>query len=185
LDNTLKIWEAGTGKERATLRGHTDAIEACAVSPDAALIVSASRDKTLKLWSSISGKELGTLVLTGTVLCVAFHPFRPLIVCGDQGGGVNLVDLACIEYHPLVVTGWRRVRVWRLVGLAERKVHARCPACQKWSEVLTATLGRETECANCHQRLKLSPFTINADWRPIAKALRGAVRAAGVSPTAQ
>ena len=40
--DTLKIWDAATGAERATLTGHTSRCEACAVSPDGTWIVSAS-----------------------------------------------------------------------------------------------------------------------------------------------
>jgi hypothetical protein len=31
-------------------------------------------------------------------------------------------------------------------------------------------LGKEIDCPKCAERLKLNPFTINADWRPIARA---------------
>jgi WD40 repeat protein len=60
-DGTLKIWDAATGSERATLTGHTGNVHACAVSPDGTWIVSASWDGALKIWDAASGRERATL----------------------------------------------------------------------------------------------------------------------------
>ena len=49
---------------RLTLRGHTDSVDAVALTPDGRLAVSASRDKTLKVWEVESGRELRTLKAT-------------------------------------------------------------------------------------------------------------------------
>src|SRR5450759_5314318 len=43
-DETLKIWDVASGRERATLADHTDSVLGCAVSPDGTWIVSASDD---------------------------------------------------------------------------------------------------------------------------------------------
>ena len=59
--STLKIWDAATGAERATLTGHTSDVTACAVSPDGTWIVSASTDDTLKIWDAATGAERATL----------------------------------------------------------------------------------------------------------------------------
>jgi len=53
--------DAHTGEERSTLRGHTDGVNGCAVSPDGNTIVSASHDQTLKLWDAHTGAERLTL----------------------------------------------------------------------------------------------------------------------------
>ena len=39
-DNTLKIWDVGSGQEVRTLVGHTGGVNACAVSPDGNYILS-------------------------------------------------------------------------------------------------------------------------------------------------
>ena len=44
-----------------TLRGHTDVVYGCAISPAGDTIVSASDDKTLKVWDARTGEERRTL----------------------------------------------------------------------------------------------------------------------------
>lgn len=48
-------------KERATLRGHSEWVTACAVSPDSSFIVSASWDNTLKVWDADTGTERASI----------------------------------------------------------------------------------------------------------------------------
>ncbi len=60
-DHTLKVWDARTGEERRTLRGHTDRVTGCAISPAGDFIVSASGDQTLKVWDARTGEERRTL----------------------------------------------------------------------------------------------------------------------------
>ena len=76
---TLKIWDAATGAERATLTGHTGSVTGCAVSPDGTWIVSASDDRTLKIWDAATGAERATLTgHTGEVHGVCGEPRRHL-----------------------------------------------------------------------------------------------------------
>jgi WD40 repeat protein len=44
----VKLWEAATGKEQATLKGHQ--VSAMSWSPDGKTLASAGRDGTVKLW---------------------------------------------------------------------------------------------------------------------------------------
>ncbi|MCH8241546.1 MAG: hypothetical protein IH897_02920 [Planctomycetes bacterium] len=63
LDRTLKVWDAQSGRETLTLKGHTGEVSSVAFSPDGRRIVSGSSDKTLKVWDAESGQE--TLTLKG------------------------------------------------------------------------------------------------------------------------
>jgi WD40 repeat protein len=53
------LWDVTTGKERATLKGHTDVVFSVAFSPDGEALVSASEDGKLKLWDTKTGKATG------------------------------------------------------------------------------------------------------------------------------
>ena len=56
-DNTLKIWDASSGKELQTLKGHDGSVNSVAFSPDGQRIVSGSSDNTLKIWDASEEAE--------------------------------------------------------------------------------------------------------------------------------
>jgi hypothetical protein len=45
-----------------------------------------------------------------------------------------------------------------------------CPFCRTWSTITESDLGKTISCPQCGKSLQLNPFTINADWHPIAEA---------------
>jgi WD40 repeat protein len=49
-DKTVKVWDAQTGQETLTLKGHSDFVTSVSFSPDGKRIVSGSKDNTLKVW---------------------------------------------------------------------------------------------------------------------------------------
>ena len=94
-DRTLKIWDAATGTERATLTGHTDRVNGCAVSPDGAWIVSASCDRTLKIWDVATGTERATLTgHTDPVMRCAVSPDGAWIVSAGDDSTLRIWDAA-------------------------------------------------------------------------------------------
>ena len=70
-DKTIKLWDAATGKEQATLKGHTNEVMSVAFSPDGKTLASGSEDKTIKLWDVATGKEQPTLPGAGPRRVVA------------------------------------------------------------------------------------------------------------------
>jgi WD40 repeat protein len=49
-DNTIKLWNFGTGTLLRTLAGHSDWVLGTAISPDGQTLISSSRDKTIRIW---------------------------------------------------------------------------------------------------------------------------------------
>jgi WD40 repeat protein len=49
-DGRVRLWTAATGKEQATLKGHTNGVSSVSWSPDGKTLASASWDQTVKLW---------------------------------------------------------------------------------------------------------------------------------------
>jgi hypothetical protein len=74
-DQSLKVWDAATGRELLTLRGHTASVQGVAYSPDGRRIASAGNDGTAKLWDAATGQEALTLrVQSPFVFGVAYSP---------------------------------------------------------------------------------------------------------------
>jgi WD40 repeat protein len=55
-DNTVRLWDVATRKERASL-AHPDKIDAVAFSPDSKTLVSTCHDGLVHFWAAGSGKE--------------------------------------------------------------------------------------------------------------------------------
>jgi WD40 repeat protein len=93
LDRTVKLWDAKSGAQIATLRGHTHFVFRVAYSPDGTQLASASDDKTVKLWDAKSGAEIATLRgHTASVLSVAYSPDGTRLASGSEDKTVKLWD---------------------------------------------------------------------------------------------
>ena len=55
------MWDAKSGAEVLTLKGHTGGVTSASFSPDGSRIVTGSEDKTAKVWDARSGAEVLTL----------------------------------------------------------------------------------------------------------------------------
>ncbi|MEH1902744.1 MAG: caspase family protein, partial [Nostoc sp.] len=94
-DNTVKLWNAATGKEITTLKGHSSAVYSVAFSPDGKTIASASYDNTVKLWDAAIGKEIITLNgHSNEVNSVAFSPDGKTIASASSDKTVKLWNAA-------------------------------------------------------------------------------------------
>ena len=74
-DRTVKVWDAETGQEKFTLRGHADRVTSVAFSPDGKRIVSGSWDNTVKVWNAENDPSMQVLAgHLSQVTAVAFSP---------------------------------------------------------------------------------------------------------------
>lgn len=85
-DNTIRLWDLATGKERAVLAGHTEWVTSLSFSPDGQTLASGSSDNTIRLWN------LGFL-----------HDLRPpeeQVKAAEAQFGLHLVDLQLQPVPP-------------------------------------------------------------------------------------
>jgi len=76
-----------------TLSGYSDAMMACAFSPDGSRMVCASRDRTLKVWDARSGAEVATLVgHSNWVVACAYSPDGSKIVSASWDETLKVWD---------------------------------------------------------------------------------------------
>merc|ERR1712088_316987 len=89
-DNTLKVWNATTGKCLRTLAGHTGGVWSSQMQGN--VIVSGSTDRTLKVWNADSGSCLHTLHgHTSTVRCMHLH--GQSVVSGSRDATLRMWDI--------------------------------------------------------------------------------------------
>ena len=104
-DGTDKIWvfDADTGKYRATFNGHPTPVSAAALSPDGTTLAS-GKGQTLQLWDTHTGKPRATLNgHTAAVQAVAFSPDSTMLVSGSTDKTAILWDVRSGEALKLLV----------------------------------------------------------------------------------
>ena len=111
-DKTIKVWDLESGRLLRSLEGHTDGVNAVALTPDGR-IVSGSADKTIKVWDLESGHLLRSLEgHTDGVKTVALTP-DGRIVSGSEDNTIKVWDLESgrllrsLEGHTGRCTLWR------------------------------------------------------------------------------
>jgi small GTP-binding protein len=89
-DNTVKLWEAASGRLLRTLEGHTGVVNCVAFLCDGRLVASKGADGMIRLWSSDTGACSGIIPEPTSGRWppgLAFHPRLPLLatVGSDPG----------------------------------------------------------------------------------------------------
>jgi len=92
-DNTVKLWDGGSGQLLYTLSGHSSVVLSVAWNSDGKTLASGSSDNTVKLWEAGSGQLLRTLGGNfSSVTSVAWSPDSKTLASGSEDGTVKLWD---------------------------------------------------------------------------------------------
>lgn len=93
-DNTLRVWNLGSGQLEFTLKGHTSSVEAVAITPDGGRIISGGRDNTLRVWNLASGRLERTIQAHAYVVgAVGVTADGRFIVSGGDDNMVRVWDM--------------------------------------------------------------------------------------------
>jgi WD40 repeat protein len=101
-DETVRLWDVATGKERATLKSDTNSACSLVFSPDGGTLASggkaggsASKNRTIRLWAVQTGKEWATIKgHDEVVLSVVFSPDGRTLASGSGDKTIKLWDVA-------------------------------------------------------------------------------------------
>jgi RNA polymerase sigma factor (sigma-70 family) len=95
-DRMIRFWDAGTGKELRSLRGHEDQVTCVAFSSSGEILASGSvGDPTVRLWQVATGKQMAALKGgPGGVSSVAYSPNGKTLVSGSTEGTIRLWEIA-------------------------------------------------------------------------------------------
>ncbi|KAH9260043.1 hypothetical protein BASA81_001815 [Batrachochytrium salamandrivorans] len=83
-DKTVKVWNLGDCKLRASLEKHTGYLNTVTVSPDGSLCASGGKDGEAMLWDLYDSKHLYSLKADGVIHTLVFSPNRYWLCAGTS-----------------------------------------------------------------------------------------------------
>jgi WD40 repeat protein len=93
-DQTVRVWDNGSGAQKFQLNGHVGAVHAVAMSRDETFAVSSGADGTLRLWDIIGGRQLKQLAkFDQTMYSIALHPNGQMVAAAGADRRVHLLDI--------------------------------------------------------------------------------------------
>lgn len=90
----IHLWRINNLESPSSIGHHSENVYCVSYLPDGESIVSAGSGRVLKHYSLIEQIELfESKIQTGTISCLAVHPYVPLVVTGSWSGKYNVYDL--------------------------------------------------------------------------------------------
>lgn len=142
-DGTLKVWNPAQETPLLSLPCPT----AYAISPNGTWLC-VCKEKVLLVINPFSGERFLNIPISGFQNHIAWHPWLPLVLCGDDIGNINLFEFFNLPNFPALLTAVKK----------EEHLEIRCPACQQVQQVSLTDLGSPFICPSCGLKSKLNEF---------------------------
>jgi WD40 repeat protein len=162
----LQLRDAVTGKLLSSLDGHSERVSVRFLA-NARYFVSCDK-YTLQLWQVDRQEAICSWVgdSSGTV-ATSFD--KRVAVSTDQAA-VMMFHIENVELEPVVVTAHSGSQSSLLPWARKQSLAFGCPSCREWASTSQEQLAHVQSCPACGLKLKLNPFTLNSDWKPLKRA---------------
>ena len=92
-DNTVRLWDADTGKLKTTFKGQAGRVSSIAYSPDGDTIVTGTRNGKVQLWEATTGQHKTTFTGHTAVTSVVYSHDGKTIASSNTDGTVLLWEV--------------------------------------------------------------------------------------------